>query len=78
MRWMNLESIVQNEVIRKEKDKYCILMHIYGIQKDGADEPICTVATETQTWRTDLWTKWGKERAGQIGRGAWKHIHYHV
>ena len=26
---MNLESIIQNEVSQKEKDKYRILMHIY-------------------------------------------------
>ena len=31
MRWMNLESIIQSEVSQKEKDKYYILMHIYGI-----------------------------------------------
>ena len=31
MRWMNLEPIIQSEVSEKEKDKYCILMHIYGI-----------------------------------------------
>ena len=31
MRWMNLEPIIQSEVNQKEKDKYCILMHIYGI-----------------------------------------------
>ena len=31
MRWMNLEYILQSEVSQKEKDKYCILMHIYGI-----------------------------------------------
>ena len=31
MRWMNLEPIIQSEVIQKEKDKYCILTHIYGI-----------------------------------------------
>ena len=31
MRWMNLEPIIQNEVSQKEKDKYHILMHIYGI-----------------------------------------------
>ena len=29
MRWMNLEPIRQNEVSQKEKDKYCILIHIY-------------------------------------------------
>ena len=31
MRWMNLEPIIQSEVSQREKDKYCILMHIYGI-----------------------------------------------
>ena len=29
MRWMNLEHIIQSDVSQKEKDKYCILMHIY-------------------------------------------------
>ena len=31
MKWINLESIIQREVSQKEKGKYCILMHIYGI-----------------------------------------------
>ena len=31
MRLMNLEPLVQSEVNQKEKDKYCILTHIYGI-----------------------------------------------
>ena len=31
MRWMNLEPIIQSEVSQKEKDKYCIIVHIYGI-----------------------------------------------
>ena len=31
MRWMNLEPIIQSEVSRKEKNKYHILTHIYGI-----------------------------------------------
>ena len=31
MRWMNLEPITQSEVSQKEKDKYNILTHIYGI-----------------------------------------------
>ena len=31
MRWMNLEPIIQSEVSQKEKDKYCILIHIYRI-----------------------------------------------
>ena len=31
VRWMNLEPIIQSEVSQKEKDKYCIPTHIYGI-----------------------------------------------
>ena len=31
MRWMNLEPIILSEVSQKEKDKYRILTHIYGI-----------------------------------------------
>ena len=31
MRWMNLEPIIQSELSQKEKDKYHILTHIYGI-----------------------------------------------
>ena len=31
MRWVNLEPIIQSEVNQKEKDKYPILMHVYGI-----------------------------------------------
>ena len=30
-RWMNLEPMIQSEVSQKEKDKYGILTHMYGI-----------------------------------------------
>ena len=46
---MNLEPIIQSEVSQKEKDKYHILMHTYGIWKDGTEEPNYRAATETQT-----------------------------
>ena len=49
MRRMNLESIIQSEVSQKEKDKYHILMHIYGIQENGTDEFIYRAAMEKQT-----------------------------
>ena len=26
--WMDLETVIQSEVSQKEKNKYCILMHI--------------------------------------------------
>ena len=31
MRWVILEPIIQSEVSQKEKHRYSILMHIYGI-----------------------------------------------
>ena len=31
VRWMGLESVIQSEVSQKEKNKYRILTHLYGI-----------------------------------------------
>ena len=41
-----------------------ILKHIYGIQKDGNDDPICKTAIETQMYRIVFWTLWERERVG--------------
>ena len=49
VRWINLEPFIQSEASQKEKNKYCILTHIFGIQKPGADEPICRAAIDTDT-----------------------------
>ena len=64
VRWMKLESIIQSEVSQKEKHQYSILMHIYGILKDGNDNPIDETAKETQMYRTVFWTLWEKARVG--------------
>ena len=48
-RWINLEPITQSEVSQKEKNKFCILTHIYRIQKNGTEEFICKAALEKQT-----------------------------
>ena len=45
---MNLETIIQNEVSQKEKHQYSILLYIYGILKDGNDDPIYETEKETQ------------------------------
>ena len=31
VRWMDLESVIRSEVSQKEKNKYRMLTHIYGI-----------------------------------------------
>ena len=59
---MNLESVKQSEASQKEKNKYHILMHIYGIQKkkkNGTDEPICRAGTDTDI----------ENRPGDTGQG---------
>ena len=48
-RWMNLEPIIPSEVSQKEKDKYCILTHIYRILKSGTEEFIYRETMEKQT-----------------------------
>ena len=65
VRWMDLESVIQSEVSQKEKNKYRILTHIYGIQKNGIDDLIYKTEIETQTQRTNVWTP----RGGKVGEG---------
>ena len=31
VRWLDLETVIQSEVSQKEKNKYCMLIHTYGI-----------------------------------------------
>ena len=51
VRWMDLESVIQSEVSQKEKNKYCMLTHIYGIYKKkiGSEEPSGRTGIKTQT-----------------------------
>ena len=48
-RCLNLEPIIQSEVSQKEKDKYCIITHIYGTYKNDTEEFIFRAAMEKQT-----------------------------
>ena len=64
MRWMKLEPITQSEVNQKEIHQYSILMHIYGIQKDGNDNSVWETAKEAQVYRTVIWILWKMARVG--------------
>ena len=68
---MDLESIIQSEVSQKEKNKYRILTHICGIQKNGTDEPICKAEIKTQTQRTNkhMDTKGERGQWNELGDG---------
>ena len=78
MRWIKLEPIIQSEVSQKDKHQYSILTHIYGILKDGNDNPIRKTEKETQIYRTDFWTLSEKVRVGCFKRTASKHVYYQL
>ena len=69
VKWMILEPIIQSEVSQKEKNKYCILRHINGIQKDGTDEINYLQVSRghedirEQTWHMEVGRK---ERVGHM------------
>ena len=66
--------IIQSEVSHKEKHQYSILTHIYGIYKDGNNNPVCETAKETQMYITVFWILWKRARVGWFGRMALKCI----
>ena len=74
MRWMKLEPIIQSEVSQEEKHQYSMLTNIYGIKKDGNNNPVYETAKETLMYRSVLWTLWERERVGRFGRIALKHV----
>ena len=72
MRWVKLESIIQSEVSQKEKDKCCILTHIYGIQKDGTDKFIYRAAMEKDIENGRMEMGRGEERVRCMDGVTWK------
>ena len=52
IRWMNLEPVIQTKVSHTEKDKYHILIHLYGIQKNGTEEFIYRAAMKKPICRS--------------------------
>ena len=65
MRWMKLEFIKQSEISQKEKHQYSKLTHIYVIQKDGNDDPICKTEKETDV-QNGLLDSMGEGEGGMI------------
>ena len=57
---MDLETVTQSEVSQKEKNKYRILTHICGIQKNGTDEPVFKAEIDTDVENKRMDTKGGK------------------
>ena len=52
VKWMDLEIVILSEVSQKEKNKYHMLTHVYGIlkKKKGSEEPRGKTGIKTQTY----------------------------
>ena len=72
MRCMKLEPMIQSKLCQKEKDKCCILTHIYGIQKDGTDKFIYRAAMEKDIENRLMDMGGGQERVRCMERVTWK------
>ena len=57
--WKDLDTIIQSAESQKQKNKYCIILLIYGIQKNATDELICKANIEIQAQRMDVWIQGG-------------------
>ena len=66
MRQIKLEPIIQSEVSRKQNHQYSLLMHIWGLQEDGNDNPICRTEKETQNVQNRLLDSLGEGEGGMI------------
>ena len=65
MRWMKLEPVIQRDVSQKDKHQYSILKHIYGIVKDGNENPICKTERDTDV-QNRLWNSMGEGKGGMF------------
>ena len=66
MRWMDLKPIIQREVNQKEKGKYHLITHIYGIQRDGTDDPIYRAAKGDADIKDRFLNTAGEGKGGMI------------
>ena len=58
VRWVNLEPVIQNEVSHKEKNKYSILTHIYGLVAQSEKNLPVAQETEFDPWvRKIFWRR---------------------
>ena len=54
--WIDLEAVRQSEVSQKENNKYCVLIDICGVQKNGVCVPAHSVALVMANSYATLWT----------------------
>ena len=78
VRWMDIESVIQSEVSQKEKSKYRMLTHIYGIQKKKKVLMNRGTGQDANAENGLEDTGRGKGKLGRSERVAWTYIHYQM
>ena len=78
VRWMDLESVIQSEVSQKEKKKYRMLTDIYGILKNGYEEPRGRTGIKVDVENELEDEGRGKGKLGRSERVAWTYIYYQM
>ena len=80
VRWMDLESVTESEVSQKEKNKYRMLTHIYGIKKKKFWRPKGQEGNKDtdllENGLEDMGRGWGEMWQGK--RVSWTYIHYQM
>ena len=66
IRWMKPEPIIQSEISQKEKQQCSILTHIYGIQKDGNEDPYMQDSRRNTDVKNRLLDSVGEGESGKI------------
>ena len=74
--WMDLETVLQDAVNQKVKNKYRILMHICGIQKNGTEEPVGKEQIETDIEKKSMDSK-GRSEDGMNWETGITCMNYH-
>ena len=76
MKWMKLEPILQSEVSQKEKNTYCILIHMYRIYKILLMDLFA--GKEMRCRHKNKLTDTVGVQVGQIEKVALTYIHYNM
>ena len=76
--WMLIESVIQSEVSQKEKNKCCILTHIYSLEKWCRWTYLQGRNSDADLENRHEDAGLGEGEVGQMGSVALTYIRYHV
>ena len=61
---MDLEGIMLSEISQTEKDKYCIISHMWNLKKVQQTSEYNPQKADSPKWRTNKWFLMGRGKGG--------------